>query len=203
MNEMAERVQARDADRLRVLQAVYEMVNANTHAYVPMAAVYEKAGIDQQRGRDASNYLEAERLLMGKPGHHLSITHSGVNEAEHSLRAPTERTAHFSSVVVNQVFNGAVGAVQTGANANANVQQNIAAPADPHVATLIAELRIALANVADEDERKAAEEVVDGVVKEATKPKPNPLRLKGYLTTLATIQALATPASQLVQHFFP
>jgi len=35
--------------------------------------------------------------LIGKPGHHLWITHSGVNDAEHTLRKPTEPTTHFSS----------------------------------------------------------------------------------------------------------
>lgn len=167
--------------------------------------MFTELGMDSEAGEAAFQWLCGQGLATSM-GQHLAITHAGICEVEDSIRHPARDTEHFSPTViqhVNMTFNAAVGAVQSGANATANVQQNIGAPADPQIAALIAELRAKLTEVADGTERGAAEEVVDDVAKEVSKPKPNPLRMKGYLTTLATIQALAIPAEQLARHFFP
>ena len=200
MNEMARKVQARDADRLRVLQAIYDMANANTHGHVPMADVYEKAGLDYERGRAASDYLEAQQLLLGRAGHNLSITHAGVDEAEHTLRRPTEPTAHFSSIVVNQVFNGPVGAVQTGEGAVANVQQSLAPPEQRE--TALAELDAAADAVEVPEKREQAIELARAVREEMQKPEPSATKVTAYIQLMTALAASAPTLEHLMKALF-
>ena len=202
MSEMARRVQEKDADRLRVLQAVYEMVDGNEHAAVLMTDVYERLFVTEERGRSAIDYLRGERLLVGRTNHRVSITHLGVNEVEQSLKAPTERTEHFPAIVVNQVFHAAVGAVQTGASPVANVQQqNNLAPAEQRDAAL-AELDAAAESVTEPDAREQALSATRAVRKELAKPAPDVAKVTAYVNLVAALTASAPALEHVVKAFF-
>ena len=202
MNDMQQALIQKDEDRARLLHVLYDWTDGNPDARVSMTELCGRAGIPFERGRPALTHLRGQDLTLERSNHHVSITKWGAAEVERAIREPQGPSEYFSSLTVNNVFHGPVGAVQNGADAVANVVQHIGAPANPELVALLAGLRARLGEV-PESQRVEVEEVVDDVAKEATKAKPNLLRIQGFLSVLATVQALAIPAGQLTKHFWP
>lgn len=198
MNEKLQSgLQKKEANRLRVLQTLYEVTDGNEHASAEMGPLYEQAGVEYADGDAAYHYLQGEGLVMGKSSHRMSITHHGVVEIEQAINRPKERTEHFTPVVIQQVFHGAVGAVQTGADAVANVQQqNNAAPA-PELVRLFAELRAKTAEL-PADERADATELVDDLEEQSKRTKPNAKKVDLLATGLSAVQTLGPTVATIV-----
>jgi len=202
MTEERSALQRKQRHRFQLLRTLYKRADGDERVLISYEALYDDAGLTNDEGEAALAYLVSEGLAERKTAGHCMITHAGVHEYEQALEVPEEPTEHFPEVVIQNVFHGTVGAVQNGPNATANVQQNFNAPTDQTLAVLLDALRAKLPDVPAKD-RPSVEEVVEDVAKEAAKPSPNLLRMQGFLTTLATIQALAIPAGQLAKHFFP
>ncbi|HME42305.1 MAG TPA: hypothetical protein VKF36_04395 [Syntrophorhabdales bacterium] len=91
-------------------------------------------------------------------------------------------------------FYGSVGAVQSGPASYANVVQHLAASEKQDIIDALREVKIALQNVSDRDEKETAEliELVDESVVELEKNTPNNTKLRAWFDVIAgTIQVLA------------
>ncbi|MGH7293634.1 MAG: hypothetical protein ACRELB_01815, partial [Polyangiaceae bacterium] len=188
--------QQRDAERFRVLEALYELTGGrpSPHAMVPFADVFQRAGVTYEVGHMAFVYLQHERLVIGHPEHHLGITHAGIKERETAIRGEGRiGTPHFPQPVVNHVvqnFNAPVyGAVQTGDHNTAQVK-NVAGAQVAELVPLLEQLH-AHANNLPPEHREHAVGVVAKLREEATSEKPNPLLLGGYAKALSAFVTLA------------
>jgi hypothetical protein len=183
------RLAERDAQRLAVLQAVYDLVDGNEAAGVPHEDLC--AHLPHLAPRDVMDalfYLGREGLVSGPFGS-ATITHEGVREVEAAMRTPGKATPHFGTIVVenHQHFYSTVGAVQTGSHNTATVQQVFGERSDKILDT-IAQLRAGVATLPEKD-RAEAIELIDGVDAEVKRPSPNLAVVKASLRALeATFQ---------------
>jgi hypothetical protein len=199
-------IETREADRLRLLDAVYEMTEGNTHAYVSMVDAYTRAGIDYARGTAAYQYLSHERLLLGRASHNLSITHEGVKEREAAISGQGQRrTPHFSQPAVQhvvQTFNAPVyGSVQVGGERNiANVTNTSGVPTHD-LSTLIAAIGglRTHAQALSDAERFVALESISKAEETAAAERPDLLRLKILLKGLEVFVPLAPYIPHVMQ----
>lgn len=109
-------VHQRQADRLRLLLALYEAVDADTMQRVNYKTLAAEIALDGEDARRAAQYLVDEGLAKwAAMGGSMAIEHWGIKEAEDALREqPTE---HFDPPVINVVVvegGGTIGNIQQG-----------------------------------------------------------------------------------------
>ena len=119
-------------NRFQLLKTIYEMTDGNSGHHAIAEDLREASGLAGDAFDAAERYLTGEGLIEGATLSSLSLSHAGVVEYESALAAADGRgrESHYfpNSIVhavINQHFHAAVGAVQTGAGAVANVQQSI------------------------------------------------------------------------------
>ena len=204
MTEAARLVQKRDALRLALLRRMYERSGARTNVGMDRHSLFEEIGVSPEEGMTAARWLIDEGLAGFMGTQNLRIEHMGIKEVEDSLRHPDRETEHFSPPVIHMVnnFQGAtIGAVQTGADATANVQQNIGAPPG-ELAALLSQLREQAGTLPDPSERAEALEMVADLETEAAKEKKNERRIKALTSGLGTITALAPLVQAILKLWF-
>jgi hypothetical protein len=116
----------RRADRLRVMNAIYEASGGSEHKKVLGHELAAKLGLTDQDLGDACRYLagnglikikEAMNGLAGGPvPHWINITHWGIQEMEQSLQAPDKPTGHFPPAIsLIEIHGNVIGsAIQSG-----------------------------------------------------------------------------------------
>jgi hypothetical protein len=174
-------VQSRQANRLRLLRAMYDLGGANVHAFVPMKEAFERAGLDWEAGTSAYDYLQREGLLLGRADHHMSIMHEGVKEYEQALEGEGQGTEHFPQPIVQyvvQTFHGPV---------NAPVQVAGAKLGD--LAAVIKQLR-GEAHLLPEELRAVVTDAIDKVQQQAEATAPNTTVMTMYLKALTAFPHL-------------
>jgi len=200
MDEKRSRTQDKDAQRLALLEAIYELADGNENALVPIHEAFQQAGIDGLSAESAMTWLTNEGLATKATNDHARLLHDGVAEYEKALKDPEHATAHFQPSVINTVFNiGTVGNLQTGANSTIN--QTAGTPGE-QLPRLLAELRAAAQQI-DGSTRDEVTEVIDSLEAATKKPKINATMVKGYLDVLGATVVLAPKVADLVKHFFP
>jgi hypothetical protein len=109
-------VQEKQATRLRVLLALYEVTDGNRHARVNYRAIANDLGLEHDVASSAVQYLVDEGLAKwAAMGGMIAIFHLGVREAEAVLGGRT--THHFGAPIINiiNVSGGStVGNIQQG-----------------------------------------------------------------------------------------
>lgn len=196
----------RDAERLRLLKAVFKIANGSERRRVMLDdELTEAAGLHGDSFEDALAWLCSKGLLERETVGWVKLTHEGANEVEDLIRHPDGETEHFSSPVIKMVnnftFAGAtIGAVQTGPDAVANVQQSIGVMPEKLI-ELFAQLRSAGAALPDDEQRAVVAEAVNELEAEAKKEKRNEARIKLLATGLSTFTALL-PALRALGLYF-
>jgi hypothetical protein len=103
-------IEKRDADRLRVMAAIYREAGDNTETFVDMWAIREELGLTDDEAANAVIQLRDRRLITytrtmtgQRTPMHVEITPRGVREMEASEREPQRPTANLpaQSAVVN------------------------------------------------------------------------------------------------------
>jgi hypothetical protein len=96
----------RQADRLRVMKAIFEAADGIESEVVRVAPIQQELGLSERELQDACDYLTGEDLIT--PGAMVAespvyitvqLTHRGVTEMEQSLQAPNSPTEHFPPAV--------------------------------------------------------------------------------------------------------
>jgi hypothetical protein len=186
-------VQSRQANRLRLLRAMYDLGGADVHAFVPMKEAFERAGLDWEAGTSAYDYLQREGLLLGRADHHTSITHEGVKEYEQALEGEGQATEHFPQPIVQyvvQTFRGSVNApVQVGGRDDASESRTPSVAKLGDLAGVIKQLREE-AHLLPEELRAVVTDAIDKVQQQAEATAPNTTVMTMYLKALTAFPHL-------------
>lgn len=160
--------------------------------------------IDADSSDLAEHYHEARRSAnaLGEPADALSgMQQQAVEQVAAEIGfAILEATKAQPTGAETATFNfyAPIGVVQTGAGSTASVHQNIGATERDTILRALDAVEKALAGVTElaGPDRVHVEDVVVEVRNELTKPQPNPLRVRGALTGIATtIQTLGSAAA--------
>ena len=112
----------RSADRLRVMNAIFEAAEGSRMSHVSGDWLREHLGLSDEELGDICGYLEAEHLIAaGREywGHHtpfmILLTRAGIEEMQRSRQAPNQATEHFPPISVIHIESDAIGsAIQVG-----------------------------------------------------------------------------------------
>jgi hypothetical protein len=112
----------RRADRLRVMNAIYEAAEGSRMSHVSGGWLLEHLGLSDEEVGGICRYLEGEHLITAGQeywGHHtpfmILLTHAGIEEMKRSREAPDQATEHFPPISVIHIEGDAIGfAIQVG-----------------------------------------------------------------------------------------
>ena len=112
----------RRADRLRVMNAIYEAAEGSRMSHVSGGWLLEHLELSDEELGGICRYLEGEQLITaGREywGHHtpfmILLTHAGIEEMKRSREAPDQATEHFPPISVIHIEGDAIGsAIQVG-----------------------------------------------------------------------------------------
>jgi hypothetical protein len=110
------------ADRLRVMNAIYEPAEGSPMSHVSGSWLLEHLDLSDEELGGICRYLEDEHLITaGREhwGHHtpfmIVLTHAGIEEMKRSREAPDQATEHFPPISVIHIEGDAIGsAIQPG-----------------------------------------------------------------------------------------
>ena len=117
-------IEKRQADRLRVMRAIFDAANGSEVELVRIAPLQHSLGLSEHEVMAACHYLIGERLITAPikvEGDYIisvQVTHRGIKEIERSLRQPSggHSAGHFSpSISILNVHGDVIGsAIQSG-----------------------------------------------------------------------------------------
>jgi hypothetical protein len=110
---MATDIAKRQADRLRVLRAIYEGTDGTTSEVARTAPTIQKQlGLSDMELEAACDYLTGEGLIkptvkVNEPPGYIAVqlTYRGVREMEESINAPEMPTKHLPAASVVTIIN--------------------------------------------------------------------------------------------------
>lgn len=185
MDESLDLVLKRQEERYQVLLALWKAAGGRELERVNFMEVAKNSGFGTETSKEILIYLTREGFFENRDfGGGVTLSHKAIVEIERSLTNPTEATEHFSTTVI-QNFNAPVGAVQSGPNSTANVNQNFG-PSMAEVAQLIRQLRTQF-EILPNGEREEAIDVVDGLSEELQRPAPSKGKVKAFLSQVGVI----------------
>jgi hypothetical protein len=104
------------ADRLRVMNAIYEAAEGSPMSHVSGGWLLEHLELSDEELGAICRYLEDEHLITaGREhwGHHtpfmILLTHAGIEEMKRSREAPDQATEHFPPISVIHIEGDAIG----------------------------------------------------------------------------------------------
>jgi len=105
----------RRADRLRVMNAIYEAAEGSRMSHVSGGWLLEHLELSDEELGGICRYLEGEQLITaGREywGHHtpfmILLTHAGIEEMKQSRQAPDQATEHFPPISMIHVEGDAI-----------------------------------------------------------------------------------------------
>jgi hypothetical protein len=112
----------RNADRLRVMNAIFEAAEGSRMSHVSGDWLLEHLEMSDEDLGSICRYLEAEQLITAGPeywGHHtpfmVLLTYAGIEEMKRSREVPDQATEHFPPISVIHIEGDAIGsAIQAG-----------------------------------------------------------------------------------------
>jgi DNA-binding MarR family transcriptional regulator len=204
MNDKLRRLEQLQSQRLRVLEALYELTEGDTSTAWDLESISEKAGIARSDAVAAEEYLVREGLITRMGADDVSIAHEGTKEIEEVI---TKRgrdqtgTEHFLPQVVNVVqnFHGTMaGLVQIGGQGNSATVTNTAGTSGRDLTAMLAELR-RHAEALPDDQKHVALEHVEKLHEHASSDPPDTLRMKLLLEGLKLFPTLVPVLSSILQ----
>lgn len=151
----------------------------------------------------AEHYYDAKRLAsaLGEPSDTLvrmqqQAVEQVTAEIDFAILEATKAQPTGADTATFNIY-APIGVLQTGSGSTASVQQNIGVAERDTILRSLDAVQAALSAVKDlaTQDREQIEEVVVEVRNELAKPQPNPLRVRGALTGIATtIQTLGSAA---------
>jgi hypothetical protein len=104
------------ADRLRVMNAIYEAAEGSRMSHVSGGWLLEHLEMSDEELGGICRYLEGERLITaGREywGHHtpfmILLTHAGIEEIKRSRQTPDQATEHFPPISMIHIEGDAIG----------------------------------------------------------------------------------------------
>ena len=91
MTERANLVKERDADRLCVLLAIYDLTGGRPHVRLFLKDVFPTTGIPEERADAAARHLNQARLVTLGPSRTVQILQAGIDAAERVEPVPSRK----------------------------------------------------------------------------------------------------------------
>jgi hypothetical protein len=193
----------RRADRLRVMNAIYEAAEGSRMSHVSGGWLLENLELSDEELGGICRYLEGEHLITAGPeywGHHtpfmIVLTRAGIEEMRRSRQAPDQATGHFPPISVIHIEGDAIGsAIQAGSpRAHAGVSTgdlNL-----DKVREIVAEFeaRAACLHLPDGDARQLRADMA-AVRVQTGLPAPDHDTIRGHLQSARAILEHATGAA--------
>lgn len=108
----------RRADRLRVMNAIYEAAEGSRMSHVSGGWLLGHLGLSDEELGGICRYLEGEQLITAGQEHWghrtpfmILLTHAGIEEMKRSRQAPDQATEHFPPISMIHIEGDAVGSV--------------------------------------------------------------------------------------------
>lgn len=197
-------VEKKQEQRFRLLHGLYKQTDAKTNVSVRQEFL-SHLNLTRDEGLAAFSWLY-DRGLVRWYGQKFGITTDGIDEVERAIAAPNEATDNFQPIVINYVTNhhtysGTVGAVQTGANATANVVQNNVS-LSPERASALKEIDALAESVPEQGKREQAIELARATREEMDKPAPSVAKVTAYVQFIAALTAASPTVEHLIKMLF-
>ena len=104
------------ADRLRVMNAIYEAAEGSRISHVSGSWLLEHLDLSDEELGGICRYLEGEHLITAGRAHGgrhtpfmILLTHAGIEEMKRSREAPDQATEHFPPISVIHIEGDAIG----------------------------------------------------------------------------------------------
>jgi hypothetical protein len=193
----------RRADRLRVMNAIYEAAEGSRMSHVSGGWLLENLELSDAELGGICRYLEGEHLITaGREywGHHtpfmIVLTRAGVEEMQRSRQAPDQATEHFPPISVIHIEGDAISsAIQVGSprahRAVSTGDLNL-----DKVREIVAEFeaRAACLHLPDDDARQLRADMA-AVKVQTGLPAPDHYTIRGHLQSARGILEHATGAA--------
>ena len=101
------------SDRLKFLNALYELSGADEHKYFSMWEIGKSLKLDRDQTSRITQYLYGEGMMEYRAlGGIIGITHYGIREVEEAKSIPDQPTYHFPAVNVINIGSMVNSAIQ-------------------------------------------------------------------------------------------
>lgn len=188
-------IERRRADRLKVLEEIYDGTDANDRTLIDGDAIGDSLGMSRQQVGNVVRYLEDKGLLSGHwtLGGHVSIqiTSRGIDVVETMRSEPDRETAELASHNQTMIFYGPVSNSQVG-QAGGNVAQTLTLTEDnrQQIVSFVEKFRAALPEMqleADVEAEVVAE--LDTLQAQLRSPRPKRPTVQASLNYLRDVAA--------------
>lgn len=196
MKGLALNIERRKADRLRVLEEVYDRTDATDRELIDGAVIADALGMSNDYIGNVVRYLEAKGHLTGhwvmSGDVAIQITPHGIDVVETMRSEPDRETAELASHRQTMIIHGNVSNSQIG-QAGGDVSQTLSADSREQVATFIKNFRAALPSLhlADDVQAEVVAEL-DTVEAQLRSPRPKRQILQASLNFLRDVAANLT-----------
>jgi DNA-binding PadR family transcriptional regulator len=185
MDNKIKLLEEKEKIRHEILGEFYTKTNGDTTIRLDLSIYFKDAILSPEEAaeKNAIIYLSEEGLIeLMDQNPSYSITPKGVKEFEQSIQHPEAATEHFSSPVIQQIFNAPVGTVQTGNNNNAYAYVSQVNNIGIELQDAIEDLK-SLVDSLSENHQNDASEVIEDLQEEIANPTKQS-RLKSSLINL-------------------
>ena len=188
------------ADRLRVMNAIYEAAEGSRMSHVSGGWLLEHLELSDEELDGICRYLEGERLITaGREhwGHHtpfmILLTQAGIEEMKRSREAPDQATGHFPPLSVIHVEGDAIGSsIQVG-NPRAHQAVSISHLNLDNVRQIVGEFEARAASLRLPDgETMQLQADMAAVKVQLDLPTPDHYTIRGHLQSVRAILEHAT-----------
>ena len=188
------------ADRLRVMNAIYEAAEGSRMSHVSGGWLLEHLELSDEELGGICGYLEGERLITaGREhwGHHtrfmILLTHAGIEEMKRSRAAPDQATEHFPPISVIHVEGDAIGSAMQVGNPRAHRAVSISHLNLDSVGEIVGEFeaRAASLRLPDGETRQLRADMA-AVKVQLGLPRPDHCTIRGHLQSARAILERAT-----------
>jgi hypothetical protein len=188
------------ADRLRVMNAIYEAAEGSRMSHVSGGWLLEHLDLSDEELGGICRYLEGERLITAGQeywGHHtpfmILLTHAGVEEMKRSREAPDQATEHFPPISVIHIEGDAIGSAIQPGSPRAHQAVSVSHLNLDNVREIVAEFEAQAASLPlpDGDARQLRADMA-AVKVQTGLPTPDHYTIAGHLQSARTILEHAT-----------
>jgi hypothetical protein len=185
----------RSADRLRVMNAIFEAAEGSRMSHVSGGWLLANLGLSDEELGGICRYLEGEHLITaGREDwdHHtpfmILLTHAGIEEMERSRQAPDQATEHFPPISVIHVEGDAIGSVIHVGSPRAHQAVSVGDLSLDTVREIVGEFEAQAASLHLPDDSARQLRVDIGTVKvQIDLPRPNHYTIREHLQSARAI----------------
>lgn len=189
-------IEKRRADRLRVMNEIYEAADGTRLMNIPGPWLLEHLGMQEDEVADACLYLVSEHLIEGDKTlwnsaipYVIRLTHRGMTEMERSRSAPEKPTSHFPPMIsVVHIAGDNIGSPIQAGSPGAHQSVSIGVLDLHRVREIVAELEARAPSLElSEDDAAQMQADLSTVKAQVNSPRPNTRTIREHMLSVKAI----------------